>query len=238
VVRAVQALGFAGLGDLKQALVAALERPSTPADDMRRTLEAVGESTSRAVDLVLEDHEEALATLRTSSSRAQILAAVSALHSSERIVAFGIGPSAALATYVSLLLGRSGRRTMTLNVTGIMLADQMLDLRAGDALLILAYSRAYREVVAVFDEAQRLGLSVVLVTDNLESELGRFADVVLATPRGRAERVALHGATLMVLESLVLGLAAASSKQAMEALERLNALRKAVGGHQNQDDVG
>src|SRR5882757_6698581 len=36
VIRSVQALGFAGLGELKQALVASVTRPSTPAEDMRR----------------------------------------------------------------------------------------------------------------------------------------------------------------------------------------------------------
>ena len=44
--------------------------------------------------------------------------------------------SAALASYVAMLLARTGRRTLILYVTGAMLADQMLDLRHGDALLV------------------------------------------------------------------------------------------------------
>jgi DNA-binding MurR/RpiR family transcriptional regulator len=236
VVRSVQALGFAGLGELKQALVASIARPSTPAEDMRRTLEDVGEDTARAVDMVLETHHEALIALRTPEARARIVGAVSVLHPAERIVVFGIGPSAALAGYVSVLLERSGRRTKTLNATGIMLADQLLDLRSGDALLALAYGHAYREVLAVFAEARRLGLPMVLVTDNPDSRLGNFADVVLAAQRGRTDRVALHGATLVGLEALVLGLAAAGQKQAMTALQHLNELRRAVSGKRN--DVG
>jgi len=236
VVRSVQALGFAGLGELKQALVATITRLSTPADDMRRTLEDVGENTARAVDLVLETHDEALAVLRTPEARSRIVAAVSALHPAERIVVFGIGPSAALASYVSVLLERSGRRTKTLNTTGIMLADQLLDIRPGDALLALAYGRAYREVLAVFTEARRLSLPIVLVTDNPDSKLGNSADVVLAAQRGRTERVALHGATLVGLEALVLGLTAANQKEALTALQHLNELRRAVSG--KRIDVG
>lgn len=236
VVRSVQALGFSGLGELKQTLVASIAGPSTPADDMRRTLEEIGENTSRAVDLVLETHQEALDALRGAEPRARIVAAVAALHPAERIVVFGIGPSAALAAYVSMLLERSGRRSKTLNATGIMLADQLLDLREGDALLALAYGRAYREVIAVFGEARRLGLPVVLVTDTTDSKLGRSADVVLPARRGRADRVALHGTTLVGLEAVVLGLAAANRGGTMTALQRLNALRKAVSGQQN--DVG
>jgi DNA-binding MurR/RpiR family transcriptional regulator len=236
VVRSVQALGFAGLGELKQALVATIAGPSTPADDMRRTLEEVGEDTARAVDLVLEAHEEALAALRAPEARTRIIDAVSALHPAERILVFGIGPSAALASYVSVLLERSGRRSKTLNTTGIMLADQLLDLRSGDALLALAYGRAYREIRAVFAEARHLGLPVVVVTDNPDGKLGTAADVVLAAQRGRTDRVALHGATLVGLEALILGLAAANRKKAMTTLQHLNELRKAVSGQQN--DVG
>jgi DNA-binding MurR/RpiR family transcriptional regulator len=227
VVRTVQTLGFSGLGALKQALVASVERTSTLADDMRRTLGDVGENSSRAVELVFEAHEEALQSLRLPAVRAQIVAGVSALHPAERIAVFGIGPSAALASYVAMLLARAGRRTLPLNMTGAMLADQMLDLRSGDALLVLAYGRAYGEVVAVFAEARRLGLPSVLVTDSLDQKLTRFATVILPARRGRAERVALHGATLVCLEALVLGLAAASA-EAVTTLERLNRLRKAV----------
>lgn len=236
VVRSVQALGFAGLGELKQALVASMEQSSTPADDMRRTLDDIGESTSRAVELVLETHADALEALRAVESRNRIVTAVSVLHPAQRIVVFGIGPSAPLASYVTILLGRAGRRSKALNATGIMLADQLLDLRAGDALLVLAYGRPYREVTAVFGEGRHLGLPVVLVTDTPATKLGRQADVVLEARRGRAERVALHGATLVGLEALVLGLAAADQKEAMLTLGRLNELRLAVSGQQN--DVG
>jgi len=236
VVRSVQALGFAGLGELKQALLASMQRPSTPADDMRRTLDEIGESTAKAVDLVLDAHADALMALRTPEARLRIVEAISVLHLAHRIVVFGIGPSAPLAAYVSVQLGRSGRPGMTLDATGIMLADKLMALQGGDALLALAYGRPYREVLAAFGEARRLRLPIVLVTDAPASRLARQADVVLEARRGRAERVALHGATLIGLEALVLGLAAAEPTKAMLALDRLNELRVAVSGEKN--DVG
>ena len=62
----------------------------------------------------------------------------------------------------------------------------MLDLGPGDALLVLAYGRAYREVVALFGETRRLALPVVLVTDSLDRSRARHADVVVPARRGRA----------------------------------------------------
>lgn len=77
----------------------------------------------------------------------------------------------ALARYVAVLLARSGRRSMCLDVTGVMLADQMLDLFAGDVVLALAYGRAYREVVALFREARGQRLPIVSVTETANSAI-------------------------------------------------------------------
>ena len=230
VIRAVQAIGFEGLPELRQALATTLEGGSTPADHMQRTLADVGESTERAIDLVLMTHREGVEALQSPTVRPTITAAVSWLHRAERIIVFGIGPSAALAHYLTTLLIRCGRRARTLDATGIALADQLLDIREGDALLILAYGRPYREVIAAFAEAKRLDLPIVLVTDSLDRKLARRADVVIPARRGRTDRVALHGTTFIALEAIALGLAASDRKRAVDTLERLNDLREIMNG--------
>ena len=236
VIRAVQALGFDSLADLRQLLAATLDRRSTVAENMSRTLADVGDSAGRAVDHVIETHRESIQALQSKAGRATILLAVAKLHPAHRIVVFGIGPSGALARYLALLLTRNGRQALALDATGIALADQLLDLREGDALLILAYGRSYREVVATFAEARRLGLPIVLVSDTLDSRVARHADVVVPARRGRAERVSLHGTTLVALEAIVLGLAASDRGRAVGSLERLNELRESVNG--KRADIG
>lgn len=237
VVRAVQALGFSGLPELKRALAAALATPAaSPAEAMRRTLAEAGEEAGRAVDLAIETQREAVEALAGADARATLRAAVATLHPARRILVFGLGPSAALARYLATLLVRAGRAARALDASGIALADQMLDLGPGDALLVLAYGRAYREVVALFGEAKRLALPVVLVTDSLDRSLARHAEVVVPARRGRARRVALHGATLVALEAVALGLAAMDGERALAALDRLNDLRAAIAG--GRPDVG
>jgi len=224
VLRTVQTLGFTGLADLKSAILKS-GVVSTPADDMRRTLVDLKKATGEALDGIMQAHSEGLDVLRSRKCHAQIAAGVRVLEGAERIAVFGIGPSSALATYVSILLARSGRRSRTISATGSMLADQLLDLGAGDALLILAYGRLYREVKAVFAEAKALGLPTVLVTEGDDTPL---ADVSVAIPRGRPGQMALHGATLVGLEAMVLSLAAAKPKAALASLENLNRLRRAT----------
>jgi DNA-binding MurR/RpiR family transcriptional regulator len=237
VIRTVQALGYPGLADLKQALVGLLKGGATSsADDMRRTLDDLGEDAILALDTVLATHEEALRTLRSTAFKEQLGQALPVLHAAKRIVVFGIGPSAALARYVAVLLARGGRRSMCLDATGIMLADQMLDLSAGDVVLALAYGRAYREVVSLFREARRLRLPIILVSETANSAITKWTDIVLTIPRGKPQRVALHGGTLVGLEAIALALAAANREGAVATLERLNTLRSGMSGQRH--DVG
>jgi DNA-binding MurR/RpiR family transcriptional regulator len=228
VLRTIQALGFSGLADLKQAILKSAEKTSTPADQMRRTLADLERSTGHAVENVLQAHNEGLAVLKSEKCRAQIAAVVHLLDAADRIVVFGIGPSAALAGYVATLLRRCGRVSRTIDATGSMLADQLMDLRRGDALLILAYGRLYKEVRAVFAEAKELGLATVLVTEADDTPLAKLADVAVAIPRGRPGQVALHGATFVGLEAMVLSLAAARPEAAVASLDKLNRLRRAT----------
>src|SRR5262245_30086266 len=101
VIRAVQALGFTGLAEMRQELVADLQRRS-PADGMSRTLEETGESADRAIALVLDTHMKGLDQLRW--AQPQIAEAIGCLDRAERIVIFGLGPTALLAEYAAFTL--------------------------------------------------------------------------------------------------------------------------------------
>lgn len=230
VVRAVQALGYAGLAELRRDLAESLSPGAGAAADFRRTVADTGPDSARAVALVLQAHQAAIAALAAPDRQASLNAAIALLHPAAGIGVFGIGPSAPLAAYAGLMLTRHGRHAMVLDRTGIGLADQLLALRRGDALLVMAYGRPYREVTAVLAQARRLQLPVVLVTDRDESEVAGLAAIVLPAQRGQAGRVALHGATLVLLEALVLGLSVAGAGEAQASLERLSELREAIGG--------
>lgn len=237
VIRTVQALEYSGLAEMKLALSASLDRAGnveTPADAMRVTLEELQGASLQAVESVLEAFSDTLATLRSASFREQLGRALPILHAAERIALFGIGPSSAIARYAAILLNRSGRRVACLDVSGIMLADRLLDLRKGDAVLAMAYGRPYREVLGLLSHVQELGIPLVLVSDRAEGRPAKLADAVLTVPRGRRRHVALHAGTVLALEIIVLALAASDQNIALTQLDRLNALRAAVLGEQRK----
>ena len=228
VIRSAQALGFGGMANLKKALAAALDRGSTPADNMRRTLVDAGANVDQAIGEVFDAHDQAMVLLRTESLRKQIAAAASLLATSERIVLFGIGPSSHLARYAAMMIVRGGRATSVLDATGSGLADQLLGMRKGDGVLMLASGKPYVEATAVVAECQRKRIPVALITDKAGAGITPLVDTVISAGRGRSSRSALHAATMVVLEALILALAVADKGEALRTLERLNRLRELV----------
>jgi DNA-binding MurR/RpiR family transcriptional regulator len=232
VVRTVQMLGFQGLSELRQAVAASIHRSTAPLDHMRRTLQDLRgpaeTEAMKAADLVLKTHGGAVRQMQTAEGRAPIHQAIAVLHPVERIVIYGAGPSSAIGAYLEVMLNRHGRRAKVIGQGGQGLADQLLDLSPQDGLLLLSYGEPYREVLVTAAEAAAHNIPIVLVTDNPASKLAEKAAVVLPARRGRSEQVALHGATLITLEALLMGLAVANRANTLETLERLAGLRTAL----------
>jgi DNA-binding MurR/RpiR family transcriptional regulator len=226
VIRTTRALGFTGLAALRQELARSLGAAPTPADNLRRTIAASGQDVETAISLALTTIQESVADLQTKTLA--LRQAVQALHPAERIVVFGMGPTASIAHYAAAILTRNGRRTKLLDAGGRALADQLQEVGGGDGLLVLAYGTPYREATTTLTEATRLGLPTVLLTEKADGGLARLAGVVVPVRRGETRHVALHGATVAALEAIVLGLAVADPAASTAALDRLSRLRAAL----------
>ncbi|WP_334151285.1 MurR/RpiR family transcriptional regulator [Hyphomicrobium sp.] len=229
VIRAVKALGFDGFNDLKRELAATLGQGHSAADNMARTLTGIDEAHDAAIDRVLEDHRAAFEALTSPEAREQMAAAVKVLASAHRVGVFGLGPSSYLARYVALQLTRSGRPARVFDGSGSPLPDQLLGLQDVDVVIMLAYGRPYKEATACMSEARRLRKRIVLITDFDEKGLAAHATTVVNVHRGQAGRIALHGATFVCLEAMMLALAHRNKDRSVTTLERLNELRKSVG---------
>lgn len=232
VVRAVQNLGFKGLADLRRLIAADIDRPPSSAENMRRTLAVVGESSEQAASLVLESHIKALQALQEPEAKVRFNEAVSCFASAERIVLLGIGRAGPIASYVAVMFGRIGRRARAFTTSGAALADDLLDLKRGDVLVLIANGNPYKEAVAAVRQARLLGIQVVLVTESDTSKIAKRSDIIVPAPRGRTEHVSLHGTTMCVMEALVIGLAASDRDRTLLELDRFEDLRTQLGGRE------
>ena len=230
VVRATKALGFSGLEDLRRSLADELRLSLSPAERLTRTLGEVGGSPAAAFAVTLDIHSRSLETLRRSVSLEQFETAVDGIAGARRVVVFGLGPSAAIANYLVTQLIRFGLDAASLMNTGLLFADDLRKLREGDLVIMLAYGRVYAELAALLDDIGRRALRSFLVTDTLAATLRHRVDLVLSVPRGHAEMLSMHTATLGFIEALLVGVAAKKPDETLASLKALNQARQKLAG--------
>lgn len=227
VVRTAKALGYGGLAELRRA-VAARDNEPPLAERLRRTLAET--PPDELLGASIANHLAALGTLTRHVTPELFQHAVDLLASSARVVWRGVGPSAHLAAYGEFLCRRIGRPSAALVHTGTSFADELLDIRRGDAVVALAYGRLQPHVRLLADRADTLQVPVLLVTDAVGHRLRDRVAVTLPTGRGSPGLFASHGTTLLLIEGLVLGLAAADEPAAEASLAMLNDLRAELTG--------
>jgi DNA-binding MurR/RpiR family transcriptional regulator len=230
VVRATKALGFKGLDELRRSLADEIRRSPSPAERLTRTLGELDGGISNAFGLVLDIHLRSLEGVRRAISPTLFETAVGGIAAAKRIVVFGLGPSGAIADYLSIQLGRFGLEAISLKSAGVLFADDLHRLRADDLVIMMAYGRLYAELAALLDEISRRGLRAFLVTDTLAVTLRQRVELVLPVARGRADMLSMHTATLGLIEALLVGVAATRPDETLAALKALNDARERLAG--------
>ena len=230
VVRTARALGFAGLNDLKRKLADEMRQRLTLADRMERTLEEAGDDPAKAFTLAMDIHEQSLASLRRSITPDDFQIAVEMIGMARRVAVFGLGPSSAVANYLVLQLSRMGCDALALTNSGLLFADDVGRLRAGDVVVAFAYGRLYRELAVLLEACGSLSVPVLLMTDTLGTRLKARVRLVLTAARGRADLLSMHTATLALVEALLVGVAAEHRDRTMGHLRALNQAREELVG--------
>lgn len=222
VIRAIQALGFRGLRDLKETLKVWFGPALTSEDKMVTTVSEVTSDVSSAIDFVLSGHRHACEVLSQPQNRVAVADAVTLLSEARAVTIFGINASGILADYSVRLLNRIGLPAFSLNRSGVALAEQMLAMQRGDVLVMMAQQSAHREGTTVVREAKRLGIPLILLTNATDSFFAREADVVINVPRGGEKgRIPLHGTIMVCLEMLILSVASAMPQRTVKTMKRL-----------------
>jgi DNA-binding MurR/RpiR family transcriptional regulator len=234
VVRTAKSLGYSGLSALRRALAAYADNPPI-GERLRRTLEQTPDHDHLGGSI--RNHLSALDGLTRNVAPEAFQRAVAVLAGSDRVVWRGVGPSAHLAAYGQLITQRMGKPSAVLVHTGTSFADELLALAPGDAVVVLAYGRLQSHVGVLLERASALATPVVLITDTLGRRLAADVAVTLQCGRGAAGMFASHGTTLVVIEALVLAIAATRAAEAQASLSELNELRAALAGRRMDVDA-
>ncbi|CAO95519.1 MurR/RpiR family transcriptional regulator [Erwinia tasmaniensis] len=230
VIRAVQALGFAGLRDVKLTIERFFGPGINSAEKMNTTVGALASDINASIDFVVDGHQRACEALSAPHNRAAMAQAVALLAEARQVAIFGIGASGILAEYTARLFTRIGTPASVLNRTGILLAEQLLNMQRGDVLIMMGQKSAHREGLTTLGEARRLGIPVILLTNAPDSRFSREAHTVIGVPRGGENgRVPLHGSVLLCLEMLVMSVASTTPQKTMKSMKRIQDLHRGIG---------
>ncbi|XTZ38649.1 MurR/RpiR family transcriptional regulator [Salmonella enterica] len=229
VIRAIQALGFAGLRDLKITLEQWVGPALSSSEKMSTTVSGLTSDVNEAIDFVLEGHLYTCKVLSEPENRYAIAQAVAFLAQARQVAIFGIGASGILADYATRLFSRIGLPATPLNRTGIGLAEQLIALQRGDVLIMMAQKSAHREGLTTLREARRLGIPSILLTNALDSRFSKEANIVIHVPRGdEKDKTPLHGTVLLCLEMIILSVASTAPQRAIKTIKRINEFHRGL----------
>jgi DNA-binding MurR/RpiR family transcriptional regulator len=228
VVRTAKSLGYRSLRDLRHALA-----DDNDDSELSTRLSATIAGRPAAHDVLAGAAQRQLQALESMLRRVSgddFDRATETLTAATRIWWCGTGPSAFLAGYGAFLCRRLGTPAGTLTHAGADHADELLALRDGDAAVVLAYGRVHPYVHVLLDHATATGVDIILVTDIRGPRLHTPVAVQLNAGRGTPGLFASHGTTIVLVEALVLAIAAHDPGRATEALASLNELRHGLTG--------
>lgn len=100
------------------------------------------------------------------------------LRAAGRTVVTGVGKSGAVGRKIAGTLASTGTPSLFLHPAEGVHGDLGMVVR-GDVLLVLSYSGATDEILAILPAMKRIAVPVIAMTGGLDSDLARFADCVL-----------------------------------------------------------
>jgi len=234
VIRTARALGFTGWPELKHEVGSRLMASTEPARRLAGRITVAREASSDdMLDIVFDEAAERVRQARQALDTPSFDRAVDVIGAAGAVLTFGVGVSRVVAEYCAVRLGRLGMRASTAARMGFALADDLLPLAEGDAVVIYSPGRLLREVEVVLEHAEAVGAGVVLVTDTLHHDIdGGRVQAVLEAPLSAG---GLTGETLaagVVTDALLLALARRGEERATRTSKTLTGLRKRLIGRQ------
>ncbi|MFI6877616.1 MurR/RpiR family transcriptional regulator [Streptomyces sp. NPDC050400] len=226
VVRTLQRLGYAGLPALKRELASDLTSAVAPEVRLQQRIAHVGRDLDGIWGEVFDEAAERIEHARRLTPGDALREAVGVLAEAGEIHCYGVAASELAARHLVLALGRIGRRARFVGATGFALADQLLGLRQGDAVVVFQPGRDLAELGILVDRARAVGARIVLVTDELAERYGHRVDAVLTAPHTPTGLTAEALTALVVADALLLAMTTLDEDRAVGTSHQLTALRE------------
>lgn len=229
VIRTLRRLGYTGLPALKQEIAAPFTSEVAPEVRLRERIDRMGRDFTSLWGRVVDEARDRVEHVRTATSSEELTRAVEVLAEAEQTLAYGVGSSNIAAEHLALKLNRIGARARPIDTDGFRLADDLLGVHRGDAVVVFAPGRVLPEVEVLFERARAVGARSILVTDELADELRDGVDIVLSAPHTPTGMTAEALTGIIVADALVQAVATIHPDRAVRTSHELTAWRGRLG---------
>ncbi|MCL6705936.1 MurR/RpiR family transcriptional regulator [Pseudomonas sp. R2.Fl] len=226
VTRAARRLGFSGLPELKRLSSRAMAKSVPTTERLSQRFRATGDDLHVITRRIFSTVHEIMTSSEESLDIASLAHAMQLLDHADTVWCLGIGRSEVEAKHCSIALSRVGLRTRHSGSSGFSLANELIDLRAEDVVVLFHTARDTAELKLVVNQVSELGCRVVLVCGAQLTELYRDKVSAVLTCVGSATGLASWTlGAIVVSEILAYGIAARNQDRALDTRKRLAQLR-------------
>nr|WP_198151965.1 MurR/RpiR family transcriptional regulator [Kibdelosporangium sp. MJ126-NF4] len=229
VIRTVKQLGYGGLGELRRAAAAMLNPVRDPEQTLAERL-TQSDDTSQLLAKISLDAARVARSLPSTVPTESLETAVRILTDASHTLAVGYGSAYPVADSLSLGLRRIGRAAVATALTGYNFADELSQLTATSALVLIAPLRHVREHDVAISEAARIGCPVILITELLASHFADRVAAVLVAPSTENLLPSTQIGHLLLVDALLLAVAATDPERALDGWNATNRLRADIVG--------
>ncbi len=224
LVRFARSLGFSSYPAMRSVLQDNFRRRVTHSARLRGRLNDLrdgGDIFERLTATEIDFLSQALDSIK----REELNNAVEILHEHDRVFVFGLGPSVSLVDLLELRLRRFGREVVPLTNSGREFLEYLTMMGEKDLLFVICFFDQNPALKLVIDYANKVGATIIMLTDTLEAILGDKVDVVLSAKRGPIGEFHSLVVPMTVINSLLLSLASMEQEKSMTLLDKLDNLR-------------
>ena len=224
LVRFARSLGFSSYPAMRSVLQDNFRRRVTHSARLRGRLNDLrdgGDIFERLTATEIDFLSQALDSIK----REELNKAVEILHEHDRVFVFGLGPSVSLVDLLELRLRRFGREVVPLTNSGREFLEYLTMMGEKDLLFVICFFDQNPALKLVIDNANKVGATIIMLTDTLEAILGDKVDVVLSAKRGPIGEFHSLVVPMTVINSLLLSLASMEQEKSMTLLDKLDNLR-------------
>ncbi|WP_454848581.1 MurR/RpiR family transcriptional regulator [Rhizobium binxianense] len=229
VIRTARRLGFSGLPELKRVSSRVMTKTISTSERLEQRFRATGDDLEAVASQMFATAHEVLASTEEQVDASMLATAVAILKEADTVWCLGMGTAEVEARHCSIALSRAGLRTRSSGASGFSLANELIDLRPSDVIVMFHAVRDTPELKLVVHQVEDIGCKVILVCGvQLRAVYERKVTAVLTCVGAPSRLASWSIGAIVIADILAYGIAVRNKSQAVEAKRRLADLRARV----------